>query len=135
MSQSAAYRARLMCPDWRGIVCPRIIRRAGGRCERCKRFGHLEIHHLTYERLGHELDSDLEALCDICHPPADKERERQTAIRHRERAAAGEIARHEAGFSTWCERRFGDAAPDDLDFERDKFDAWLERKEESEDYD
>ena len=73
------------------------------------------------------------ALCPPCHREADKERERQTAIRHRERAAGGEIARYEAGFSSWCERRFGDASPDDLDFERERFDAWLERK--AEDYD
>lgn len=27
----------------------------------------LEVHHLTYERRGHELDSDLVALCWGCH--------------------------------------------------------------------
>lgn len=27
----------------------------------------LEVHHLTYERRGHELDSDLLALCWGCH--------------------------------------------------------------------
>jgi hypothetical protein len=42
--------------------------RAGGCCKRCgcasKR---LEIHHLTYERIGRELESDLIALCPGCH--------------------------------------------------------------------
>lgn len=27
----------------------------------------LEVHHLTYERLGQELDDDLIVLCDRCH--------------------------------------------------------------------
>lgn len=27
----------------------------------------LQVHHLTYERLGHELDGDLLAVCVECH--------------------------------------------------------------------
>jgi len=27
----------------------------------------IEVHHRTYERLGHELDGDLIALCSECH--------------------------------------------------------------------
>ncbi len=27
----------------------------------------LEVHHLTYERLGHEADDDLIVLCPACH--------------------------------------------------------------------
>jgi predicted HNH restriction endonuclease len=27
----------------------------------------LEVHHLTYERIGDELDSDLMAVCNRCH--------------------------------------------------------------------
>ena len=36
-------------------------------CEVCSRFGELQIHHLSYERLGHEHDDDLLAVCDSCH--------------------------------------------------------------------
>lgn len=50
--------------------------RAGYRCERCGR-GALDgepvglvAHHLTYERLGHEAEEDLEVLCDDCHAEA-----------------------------------------------------------------
>jgi hypothetical protein len=25
------------------------------------------LHHLTYERLGAELDSDVQVLCSTCH--------------------------------------------------------------------
>lgn len=50
-------------------------RRAGYRCEMCgaqfkkdKSGGCKELfaHHLTYERLGHERDGDLQALCKQC---------------------------------------------------------------------
>lgn len=27
----------------------------------------VQLHHMSYERLGHELDSDLVALCPNCH--------------------------------------------------------------------
>lgn len=27
----------------------------------------IHVHHLTYERMGHELDSDLMVLCEVCH--------------------------------------------------------------------
>jgi hypothetical protein len=43
------------------------IRRAGGRCQLCNRSGPLEVHHRTYERLGHERDDDLIVLCRSCH--------------------------------------------------------------------
>ena len=43
------------------------IRRAGGRCERCGRAGRLDVHHITYARLGCEADGDLVALCRACH--------------------------------------------------------------------
>lgn len=37
-------------------------------CERCgHNRGGLHVHHITYERLGYELDSDLQVLCRCCH--------------------------------------------------------------------
>lgn len=44
----------------------RALRRAGFRCERCDRKA-LQVHHLTYERLGRESPLDLEVLCKPCH--------------------------------------------------------------------
>jgi 5-methylcytosine-specific restriction endonuclease McrA len=41
--------------------------RAGHKCERCGAVGSLEVHHLSYERIGEELPGDLEALCSSCH--------------------------------------------------------------------
>jgi 5-methylcytosine-specific restriction endonuclease McrA len=45
------------------------IRKAGYKCSvpDCKAYNRLECHHLTYQRLGNELDSDLLVLCEKCH--------------------------------------------------------------------
>jgi hypothetical protein len=57
------YNRYIESPQWQ-VVRARIMLRAGGVCEH---FGCLEtartVHHLTYERLTRELDSDLTALC------------------------------------------------------------------------
>lgn len=37
------------------------------RCVRCGVKRQLEVHHLTYDRLGAELDTDLEVVCSGCH--------------------------------------------------------------------
>jgi 5-methylcytosine-specific restriction endonuclease McrA len=36
-------------------------------CEGCGQVKDLQVHHLTYERLGCELDGDLFAVCENCH--------------------------------------------------------------------
>jgi 5-methylcytosine-specific restriction endonuclease McrA len=43
------------------------IAAAGGRCMLCYAVAALDVHHRTYERLGHELPTDLVALCSACH--------------------------------------------------------------------
>lgn len=42
-------------------------RRANYRCQLCNREGPLNAHHRTYERLGHERESDITVLCERCH--------------------------------------------------------------------
>jgi len=39
----------------------------GYKCATCFTSNNLEVHHRTYERLGHELITDLIVLCDDCH--------------------------------------------------------------------
>jgi hypothetical protein len=39
----------------------------GHECTNCDATTYLEVHHLTYERLGNELMSDLQTLCQTCH--------------------------------------------------------------------
>lgn len=117
------YGLRMRRLDWWSDYVPRVRRRAGGRCERCSRkTRRLEVHHLTYERFGRELLTDLQALCKPCHDIADEERKRWTRIRHYGGGDGGE--------TEWCEKKFGDDPrlwPDDA---ADQFLVWLEEKEE-----
>lgn len=45
-------------------------KRAGYRCQVCNGQDNLEAHHRTYERLGHEHDTDITVLCEKCHKKA-----------------------------------------------------------------
>lgn len=67
------YREYLDSPEWK-VRRREAIDAAGKRCKRCGRAGALMVHHLTYERLGHELPGDLEVVCKVCHPEADRQR-------------------------------------------------------------
>jgi hypothetical protein len=40
---------------------------AGYRCQVCNGKKHLDAHHRTYERLGHERPEDITVLCRDCH--------------------------------------------------------------------
>jgi 5-methylcytosine-specific restriction endonuclease McrA len=45
-----------------------IVEARGAVCEACGIDGEaLELHHLTYENLGDENDSELVLLCGECH--------------------------------------------------------------------
>lgn len=50
----------------------RVFNRRGVQCEKCGSTDgtRLDIHHLTYERLGFERDEDLQILCQACHRKA-----------------------------------------------------------------
>jgi len=45
----------------------RALLRAGRKCQRCEASYSLEVHHLTYDRLGAEAEGDLMVLCAMCH--------------------------------------------------------------------
>lgn len=51
---------------WRHLR-KRILIRDGFRCHDCQGHDQLNVHHLTYDRLGNELDEDLITLCRSCH--------------------------------------------------------------------
>lgn len=59
------YSRYLRTTHWR--VTRDRIRLTRVKCERCQEEAHLHVHHKTYERIGRELDSDLELLCRKCH--------------------------------------------------------------------
>lgn len=60
------YQVYLLSRRWRATR-NRALRLAHFTCQRCGSRRRLEVHHRTYERLGHELDRDLEVVCFSCH--------------------------------------------------------------------
>lgn len=64
------YADYLDSPGWK-LTRKEALVRAGFKCQSCgvSDIG-LEVHHLTYERLGEELETDLMVLCDRCHERA-----------------------------------------------------------------
>ena len=87
----------------------------GRFCSRCGETEDLEVHHKTYERLGHELLDDLEVVCFMCHADADEERRAKSK---------------EKGVNTYMKKKYGNAwwlrfTPHEAVH---KFDAWLESK-------
>ena len=61
-----SYKNYISSKKWKEIRL-RIIEDRGGKCERCISTESLQVHHLTYENFGNELDTDLEVLCKPCH--------------------------------------------------------------------
>ncbi len=59
--------ARYLITRWWFGVRNRALREAGYRCSRCQAGRDLQVHHLSYERLGAEESGDLEVLCRGCH--------------------------------------------------------------------
>jgi 5-methylcytosine-specific restriction endonuclease McrA len=61
------YQDYLQTEEWRRLRSL-VIGRAGGSCERCRKTaGEWNVHHLTYDRRGHEDLTDLILLCRPCH--------------------------------------------------------------------
>lgn len=119
-AHSTAYLAHINSEKWRRIRL-RILRLASYRCQRCKTAKAEEVHHLTYERLGHERDNDLQALCKPCHTIADQERAVRTYWRV-----------EDARLDGWATKRWGEDWADryDEDYAREKFEDWLERRQD-----
>lgn len=44
-----------------------VLMRDKNQCVLCSSGKRLQVHHLTYERLGHEKLEDLQTLCYECH--------------------------------------------------------------------
>lgn len=72
LARASWYREYLSSPGWqrrRAVV----IRLARYTCQECgwnvyaRRGRWLEVHHLSYERIGDELVGDVRVLCNHCH--------------------------------------------------------------------
>lgn len=62
----AEYQAYLSSKLWY-VKRNAAIRKANGICECCEHYPATQAHHITYERIGQELPSDLMAVCSFCH--------------------------------------------------------------------
>ena len=60
------YREYIDSPAWKRKRAA-AIKHNGSKCNICGGKSYLQVHHLTYERLGREEMSDLEVLCKFCH--------------------------------------------------------------------
>ena len=60
------YRSYIESSEW-AAVRHIALGLADFRCRLCNSARSLEVHHRTYERLGHEDQSDLTVLCYHCH--------------------------------------------------------------------
>jgi|LakMenEpi03Aug12_release.lakeMendotaPanAssembly.Ray.scaffolds.fasta_scaffold284304_2 hypothetical protein len=122
--RSENYKKRIAAPDWILEIRPRRFMIAGGVCERCHSSPAVEIHHRHYESLWHEEDDDLEALCRSCHANADEERRENAEWLAHEKF---EMAR----FRKFCAKVYNNDGPPPPDA-WDRFENWLNQKEEAE---
>lgn len=93
MADDARYREYLASDHWRERRAL-ALKTAGYKCSRCGKHGGrggagLQVHHLSYERLGSERHDDLEVLCPYCHRVRHGKLSRRE--RHRRRVAAAEV--------------------------------------------
>jgi len=61
-----SYADYLQSTEWR-VRRADALEAAGFRCQRCGHMYGLDVHHVTYERLGNERPEDLVVLCRVCH--------------------------------------------------------------------
>lgn len=79
MSSSIDYQQYLASREWR-LKRKEVIERNEGICERCASRQIENVHHVTYERVGQELPSDLIGVCSPCHEYLSGERDNDPAI-------------------------------------------------------
>lgn len=67
---------------WR-ILRKKIYDKYNGKCKKChKTFDsqHMNVHHLTYKRIGKEKESDLVLLCEKCHSKIHDEKNKKKIV-------------------------------------------------------
>jgi hypothetical protein len=67
------YEEYIHSPRWYAFK-RRLIKIRGNKCEACPTVGDkLDLHHLTYVRLGCERPEDVKLLCRACHQATSQE--------------------------------------------------------------
>jgi hypothetical protein len=116
------YDAHIRSAKWKNIRRD-LFRMRGQKCEECgKTSPTLEVHHLTYDRLGNELSRDLKIVCRQCHKEEDKKREHAVAIKR-------ETRRFNNAFNTWYERKYGCESYYAGQAEWEEFQDWIQSKQ------
>lgn len=64
------YKSYMISPQWE-VKRAEAVAADRNACRKCGRKGKLEVHHITYKRLGAELPEDLIAVCPACHAALD----------------------------------------------------------------
>jgi hypothetical protein len=125
--RSEFYQAYINSEAWHKLK-ERIIKQRGYLCQKCgANTVQLELHHLTYDRLGHELDTDLQLLCSWCHVQADQVRRAVNQAASEERITN---ARYYNAMDTYIRKVYGAHYVDrPRDYMIREFDKWLEEKE------
>lgn len=65
------YNTYILSPEWQSVRRSRL-RTDNYTCQECYRKHDLQVHHLTYKRLGDERIEDLITLCVRCHNNAEE---------------------------------------------------------------
>lgn len=74
------YLKYLRSPEWEKNRKKRI-QYDMGRCQNCGSQINLQVHHLTYDRLGDEcVKSDLKTLCVDCHRKVERLKRRKRRV-------------------------------------------------------
>jgi hypothetical protein len=74
----------------------KVLKRANGICEICGDDPPTQIHHLTYQNLGHEQLDELRALCNHCHIMLHEEKIYRNSV-GRTTSGALETCAHQGG--------------------------------------
>jgi len=82
-NSTIGYIAHLNSRKWKTIR-KTAIKLADGKCSECESTKRLEVHHLSYDSFGDELQEHLSVLCIYCHrkvhgmkPPKIKRKKRK----------------------------------------------------------
>jgi len=126
MKNPDGYHEYIKSAQWRNISAL-VKKLAGYKCQRCGfASATLHAHHKTYERFGKERLTDLECVCERCHPQAD-------ADRVAEGTARGLASRDAKAIETYKTKRFGEGHELEDNPNHDEVaEEWLERKRDEE---
>ena len=123
MQKPPNYDEYMKSTKWRNIANA-MKKHANYICAHCKeRSTTFDVHHITYERFGHERMSDLEVLCTPCHKAADRKRVEK-------REAVGRKRAYDKARDTYMTKKYGEQYYLTDNPSRDEeFDEWKDNKD------